>query len=118
MKLNSGKPASKSRVRRPIIITGIPTFILSIFVILKFPEFVDRMSRAIENTKLDGELNENGSTSSFELLILMAAIVAVIILWVSLIRSFKTYKRQYLYHDQKLIDRKEYSKLFQTWMNE
>jgi hypothetical protein len=118
MKLNQNKPASKSRVRFPIVLTSIPTLILTIIVILKFPEFIDRMSRAIENTEINGALNETGTTSSFEVLLLLIAIFAAIVLWVYLIRLVKSYKRLHLQDDQRLINTKQYSKLFKIWMNE
>lgn len=118
MKLNQRKPTGKSRVRVPIVLTAIPTFILTVILILKFPEFVDRMSRVMENTELNGALNENGTTSTFEALVLFVGNIGTIVLWVCLIRMFKSYKRQHWYNDHRLIDSKQYAKFIKIWMNE
>ena len=118
MKLNVGKPLSKSRVRLPIVITILPTLVITALVINNFPDFVDRMSRTLENSELNGALNETGQTSSLEVVIALAGIIVAVFLWVYLIRSIKSYRRHYLYDDQKLIREKKYSKLFRTWLND
>ena len=118
MKLNSSKSASKSRVRFPIIITSILTLIFTVISIPKFPDFLDRMQRAVENTEINGALNEHGTTSSYELLLIMGSIVISICLWIYLIRQVNNYKRLYLRADRQLLDSKQYSKLFRTWLNE
>jgi multisubunit Na+/H+ antiporter MnhG subunit len=118
MKPNQHKPSGKSRVRVPIVLTSIPTLILTTILIIKFPEFIDRMHRVIENTELNGTLNESGTTSTFEAFVLFVAFVLTITLWVHLIRRVNSYKRQYLRSDQRLIDSKQYSKLFKIWMSE
>lgn len=118
MKLNQHKTAGKSRVRVPILLTGIPTLILTIILILKFPEFIDRMHRVIENTELNGTLNENGTTSTFEALVLFVGNITAIGLWFYLSRMINSYKRQYLRNDRRLLDSKQYSKLFKIWISE
>ena len=118
MKQNPYKSGSKNRVRVPIVLTTIPTLVLSVILILKFPEFIDRMNRVIENTELNGALNESGTTSTFEALVLFCGMVLTISLWVYLIRMINSYKRQHLRGDLRLFDSKQYSKLFKMWMNE
>ncbi|HSH66400.1 MAG TPA: hypothetical protein VLB84_11545 [Bacteroidia bacterium] len=118
MKLNLSKSASRGRVRLSILVTIFPAFIITYMLILFFPDFIDRMSRAIENTELNGSLNENGHTSSFEILVNMLGIIVALILWSYLIRSIKQYRRHYIYDDKKLIREKKYSRLFRTWLSE
>lgn len=118
MKINVSNPVSKNRVRLPIVLTIIPVAVLTILIIYKFPEFIDRTSRAIENTEINGALNETGTSSTWEIVVLMAAILVDIILWSYLIRSVKSYRRYHIHNDKKLIREKNYSRLFRTWLND
>lgn len=118
MKLNVSNPVSKNRVRLPILLTSILVFFLTSVIIYSFPEFIDRMSRAIENTEINGALNETGTSSTWEIVVMMAAILVDIILWSYLIRTYKNYRRYHLQNDKKLIREKNYSKLIRTWLND
>jgi hypothetical protein len=118
MKLNVSKPASKNRVRLPIVLTAIPVAFLTIMIVISFPEFVDRMSRAIENTELNGALNETGTSSTWEIIVVMAMILVDVILLSYLIRTVKNYRRIHLHNDKRLIRERNYSRLFRTWLND
>lgn len=118
MKFNASKPVSKSRVRLPILLSAIPVIILTIIIVYSFPEFIDRTSRAIENTEIGGSLNETGTTSTWEIVVMMAIILVDILLWSYLLRNVKNYRRYHQHNDQRLIREKQYSRLLRTWLRD
>jgi hypothetical protein len=108
----------RKRLRTCIVLATIAALILSAVVIIKFPDTVESMSKAIESTELDPPLNDGRHNKHGDVFLYLAFVVADILFINFVLRSRRVYKIRYGYNDRKLLRDGKLLQYVRLWITE
>jgi hypothetical protein len=108
----------RKRLRICIVLATIAALILFGVVVIKFPDTVESMSKAIEGTELDPPLNDGRQSKHGDVALYLAFVVADILFINFVLRSVKVYKIRHGYNDRKLLRERKLLKYIGLWMTE
>lgn len=108
----------RKRLRTCIVMATIAALILSGVVIIKFPDTVESMSKAIESTELDPPLTDGRQNKHGDVALYLAFITADILFINFVLRSIRVYKIRHGYNDRKLLRERKLLKYLSLWITE
>jgi hypothetical protein len=108
----------RKRLRTCIILAALAAFIISCLAILQFPEIVESMSKALENTELEPPLNDGRHNKHGDVALYLTFIFIDILFINFVIRSFRVYKIRHGYNDRKLLKERKFLKYLSLWVTE
>jgi hypothetical protein len=108
----------RKKLRTCIVLATLAALILSSIVIIKFPDTVESMSKAIESTELDPPLNDGRHNKHGDVFLYLAFIAADILFINFVLRSKRVYKIRHGYNDGKLLRERKLLQYVRLWITE